>query len=76
MCLHSYSCLLFPCPIYEEVQRLLTVFNQISFACVSGELDTEADSLLKEGLQLAAGTCAWKKAKDGTIVLENLFAVC
>lgn len=55
---------------------MLTVFNQISFACVSGELDTEADSLLKEGLQLAAGTCAWKKAKDGTIVLENLFAVC
>lgn len=50
-------------PIFYEVKTLLVVFDSSSFVHVYKELNVEAYSLLKEGLQLTIVESARKKSK-------------
>jgi ribonuclease HI len=63
---------LFLSPIFAEVKNSLSIFNTISFD-VYRELNREADSQSKAGIQMAEGTGSWLKVKDGNPIQEQHF---
>jgi hypothetical protein len=53
--------------IFEEVKRMQTSFNSISFSHVYRELNTKADALSKEELQLDNRDWTVLESKDGQV---------
>jgi len=57
-------------PIYEQIQRLKDLFNNISFHHVYREKNEVADRFSKDGLQLAPGVWRGLEEVEGISILH------